>query len=134
VIDRRCQWQLSLALCALYAGPIAASTSETAAMMIAEFADQAPRELSAEAGRNLWFKSWQEERSCTSCHSNSTTTNGSHVRTNKLIKPIAPSANPERLTDRKKINKWLLRNCKWTLGRECSAQEKGDVLLWLSSQ
>ncbi len=25
-------------------------------------------------------------------------------------------------------------NCKWTLDRECTAQEKGDFLTWLSQQ
>ena len=57
-----------------------------------------------------------------------------HPQTGKPIKPLAPSANPQRLTDLREINKWLLRNCKWTLGRECSAQEKGDFLTWLRQQ
>ena len=55
-------------------------------------------------------------------------------RAGKVIDPMAPSVNSKRLTDAKKINKWLLRNCKWTFGRECTAQEKGNVLLWLSEQ
>jgi hypothetical protein len=32
------------------------------------------------------------------------------------------------------IEKWLRRNCNWTLGRECSAREKGDLLSFLRSQ
>ncbi len=59
---------------------------------------------------------------------------GKHNRTGKMIKPISPTVNPERLTDIKKIKKWLLRNCKWTFGRECTTQEKGNILLWLSQQ
>ena len=47
---------------------------------------------------------------------------------------MARSVNPERLTEVKKLNKWFLRNCKWTYGRECTAQEKGDILVWLSDQ
>lgn len=46
---------------------------------------------------------------------------------------MAPSANPERLTDVRKIEKWFKRNCKWTLGRECSAQEKTDLLLYINN-
>jgi len=51
-----------------------------------------------------------------------------------VIDPMALSVNPERYTDPDKIEKWFLRNCKWTLGRECTAQEKGDVLTYLGSQ
>jgi hypothetical protein len=47
---------------------------------------------------------------------------------------MAPSVNAERLTEAKKMDKWFLRNCKWTLGRACTAQEKGDVLMWLRDQ
>lgn len=44
---------------------------------------------------------------------------------------MATSVNPQRLTDSAKIEKWFARNCKFTLGRECSAQEKGNMLVWL---
>ncbi|MEA3244387.1 MAG: DUF1924 domain-containing protein, partial [Pseudomonadota bacterium] len=33
--------------------------------------------------------------------------------------------------DGKKIEKWFKRNCKWTLGRECTAQEKADFLAYI---
>ena len=47
---------------------------------------------------------------------------------------MAPSVNPKRLTDRTKIEKWFVRNCKWTFGRECTPQEKGDLLSFISSR
>jgi len=47
---------------------------------------------------------------------------------------MALSVSPGRYQDGNKIEKWLLRNCKWTLGRQCSLQEKADLLTWLSSQ
>lgn len=47
---------------------------------------------------------------------------------------MAASVNPKRYTKMKKINKWFKRNCKWTLGRECTNQEKGDILKYLSQQ
>ncbi|MEG7525318.1 MAG: DUF1924 domain-containing protein [Chromatiales bacterium] len=57
-----------------------------------------------------------------------------HIRTGKVIEPLAPSVNPKRFTDQRKVEKWFIRNCKWTLGRECSSQEKGDLLVYLLSQ
>ncbi len=74
------------------------------------------------------------ERYCGLCHTADLTRPGKHVKTGKPIEPMAPSANPQRLTDAKKVEKWFRRNCKWTVGRECSAQEKGDLLTWLRSQ
>ncbi|HEY5789135.1 MAG TPA: DUF1924 domain-containing protein, partial [Gammaproteobacteria bacterium] len=59
---------------------------------------------------------------------------GRHLRTRKPIEPLAPSANPRRLTDTAEIEKWFRRNCDWTVGRECTAQEKGDLLAWLRTQ
>jgi len=70
-------------------------------------------------------------RNCGECHGDDLTRAGRHVRTRKPIDPLAPSANPKRLTDTAEIEKWFRRNCDWTVGRECTAQEKGDLLAWL---
>ncbi len=86
-----------------------------------------------EQGKALWFSS-NGKRSCTSCHGRSPADQGQHAKTRKPIKPMAPTVNPERYTDPKKIEKWFLRNCKWTYGRECRPQEKADFLSWLASQ
>ena len=86
-----------------------------------------------EAGHELW-QSDNNGRSCTQCHGAKPDSEGKHTKTGKVIKPMAPSVNPKRLTDSKKIDKWFLRNCKWTLKRECTAQEKGDFLVWLREQ
>jgi hypothetical protein len=40
-------------------------------------------------------------------------------------------SNPERFTDQTKAEKWFKRNCNDVLARECTAQEKADVLSWL---
>lgn len=95
--------------------------------------------FSAANGEKMWhqtFASAREplQRSCTSCHGTDLTKPGSHKRTGKVIEPLAPSVNAERFTDETKIEKWFLRNCKWTLGRECTAQEKGDFLSYLTAQ
>jgi hypothetical protein len=86
--------------------------------------------FSAKSGELYWNKELNG-RSCTTCHTHSVQAEGRHKRTGKSILPMAPSVNPKRLTNLKKIEKWFLRNCKWTYGRECSAQEKGDILQWL---
>ncbi len=91
----------------------------------------------AQAGKQLWhrkFNSGGDARSCTACHTADLRQSGKHVRTGKPIAPMAPSANPKRLSDAKKVEKWFYRNCKWTLGRTCTAQEKGDVLSFLRNQ
>jgi hypothetical protein len=101
--------------------------------MLTEYQQQGAVMPDANSGREIWF-STHGDRSCSSCHSDSPLKSGSHVKTGKLIEPMALSVNPDRYQESKKIEKWFLRNCKWTLGRECSAQEKSNILSWLSSQ
>lgn len=101
------------------------------------YASQGGAAADAEQGRFLWQKTYQgngefAERSCASCHTEKLTAPGKHIKTGKLIEPMAPSVNPQRLTDQKKIEKWFKRNCKWTMGRECTAQEKADLLLYIN--
>jgi hypothetical protein len=91
----------------------------------------------AEQGQYLWRKIYQSngefaKRSCASCHTENLTVPGKHIKTGKLIEPMSPSVNPQRLTDQKKIEKWFKRNCKWTMGRECTAQEKADLLIYIN--
>lgn len=73
-------------------------------------------------------------RSCTTCHGSDLTLPGKHQRTGKSIEPMALSANSARFQDEAKVEKWFKRNCKWTWGRECTPQEKGDFLLFLQGQ
>jgi len=98
-----------------------------------QYLQDGAKTFSAQKGKELW-ESNNNGRSCTTCHTSSVKNQGKHKKTGKLIQPMAPSVNPKRLTDKRKVKKWLLRNCKWTLKRECSAQEKGDLLMWLSQQ
>ncbi len=71
--------------------------------------------------------------SCSTCHTENPAAMGQHTVTKKDIKPMAPSANPERFTDTAKVEKWFKRNCKDVVTRECTAQEKGDVVTYLLS-
>ncbi len=75
-----------------------------------------------------------ESRKCSSCHTEDLRRVGKHATTGKAIDPLAPSANPKRLTDAEHVEKWFTRNCKWTYGRDCSAQEKGNFLLFIQSK
>ena len=116
----------------LFSTPCTMAT-EVSSAMLKEYEKEVGGIFSAQSGKQFWYKD-NDGRSCTSCHTESLLVKGRHERTGKIIEPMAPSVNPERLTKVKKINKWFLRNCKWTIGRECTIREKGDVLLWLSEQ
>lgn len=101
--------------------------------LLRSYREQGVQSFDPRAGEALWLKDFGGA-SCTSCHTDSPRNPGRHERTGKPIEPMAPSVNPARLTDIAEMRKWLLRNCKSTLDRECTAQEKGDVLTWLGAQ
>ena len=58
-----------------------------------------------------------------------------HPKDAKLrkIAPLAPSANPRRLTNFDHVEAFLKPNCEMVFGRVCTAKEKGDVLSWIIS-
>ena len=96
-------------------------------------------DFSAGRGRQMWTQQQTDQEtgkpiSCATCHSENLRQPGSHTKTGKRIEPMATSANPEGLNDEKKIEKWFLRNCKGTWGRECTPQEKGDFLTYFLSE
>lgn len=68
--------------------------------------------------------------SCSTCHTSDPRNQGK-TRANKVIEPLAPSVNPQRLTDAAKVEKWFGRNCRDVLERACTAQEKGDYIQYL---
>lgn len=115
--------------------PLSFSHAESTTInnLLQDYAIQGANTADAEQGKQLWQKTFNRngERSCASCHTNDLTQNGKHIKTRKNIKPMSPSVNPERLTNSKKVNKWFKRNCKWTLGRECTAQEKTNFLVYI---
>ena len=95
--------------------------------------------FSATAGEAMWKKNYTDaksgkQRNCQTCHGEDLNQSGKHAKTGKVIDPMAPSVNAERLTKVRTINKWFKRNCKWTLGKECSAQQKVDILTFLKTQ
>lgn len=88
--------------------------------------------FAAARGRQL-FETKVSDWSCSTCHTADPRRGGRHVVTGKPIEPLSPAANPARFTDQAKVEKWLRRNCRDVLQRECTPQEKGDVLTWLKS-
>ena len=84
-------------------------------------------------GQEFFTSKHGREWSCSSCHTADPTVLGKHVKTGKVIEPMAPAANPERFTDTAKTEKWFRRNCGDVLGRECTPEEKADALTWLAS-
>ncbi len=95
--------------------------------------------FSAQKGEQLWQREVisakdGRARSCTTCHGSDLRRSGKHAKTGKVIEPLSPAVNAERLSNAKKIRKWFKRNCKWTWGRECTPQEKGDFLSFIRSQ
>jgi hypothetical protein len=84
-------------------------------------------------GQQFFTKTHGKEWSCSSCHNNPPITQGKHMETGKRVKPLAPAFNPKRFTKEEKVNKWFKRNCNDVLGRECTWQEKADVLAYLIS-
>ncbi|MEY2701221.1 MAG: hypothetical protein RIQ52_1976 [Pseudomonadota bacterium] len=87
----------------------------------------------AARGQQLFTAAHATDWRCTTCHTDNPKAQGKHAETQKVIEPLAPSANPARFTNREKVEKWFKRSCKDVLERECTAQEKGDVLTWLLS-
>jgi hypothetical protein len=116
---------------------IARADTQTVERLIEYYKSQGVSAANIEQGKQLWQKKFPakapfSERSCSTCHGSDLTKTGKHIRTGKLINAMAPSVNPQRLTKIKKVEKWFKRNCKWTLGRECSVQEKANLILFIN--
>lgn len=128
--------RIPLLLVALVAA--SAARAESPATLLASYqaaaqsAEPAYRGPSVRAGNEL-FHARGKDWSCASCHTADPLRSGRHAVTGKSIGPLAPSANPQRFSDRAKVEKWFKRNCNDTLGRECTAAEKADVLAYLIS-
>ncbi|MBF0263059.1 MAG: DUF1924 domain-containing protein [Magnetococcales bacterium] len=106
--------------------------------LLAGYRAEGVQAFDAERGRALFAQQGvpgEDGRvtSCVSCHTGDPRQAGKHLKTGKAIEPLAPAVNRERLSDPAKVEKWFLRNCKETLGRPCTVQEKGDFVTWLRS-
>lgn len=116
---------------AAIAPAIAAET--TPSKQLQYWTDKAGSQANSDRGKVFFNSTHGKEWSCSSCHGNPPSSPGKHASTNKVIDPLAPSANPDAFTDTAKTDKWFRRNCNDVLGRECQHQEKADVLSYLIS-
>ncbi len=127
-------WQAASVCTVLLATPILADTPQ---QILDGFTTQAKTEtpdfkgFDAERGKLFFNNTHGNDWSCATCHTQNPADTGKHAKTDKLIDPLAPSANAERFTDPKKVAKWFKRNCGDVLDRECTSLEKGDVLTYL---
>jgi mono/diheme cytochrome c family protein len=119
-------------------GSAVALAAETPASLTARYAQEAGiplSSLSAARGVTLYRTDYPGRNAqpvnCAGCHTDNPKRAG-QTRVGKRIEPLAPAANPVRFTDAAKVEKWFRRNCQDVLQRECSAQEKGDFIVWLS--
>jgi hypothetical protein len=104
--------------------------------LLDKYHQQGAKQFSASKGEAGWTRVTADNnhRRCSDCHGSNLSQVGKHAKTGKRIEPMAPSVNPQRLTDMAKDEKWFKRNCKWTWGRACTSQEKGDFLIFLHQQ
>ena len=118
---------------------------------MASYAAKGAVDASASSGESMWTKTIpftdrkgisHSDRTCSTCHNADITKTGKHKKTGKSIAPMALSVpfvavdekSIPRYSSAKKIRKWFKRNCKWTYGRECTAQEKSNILSFLVSK
>ncbi|MFO1292392.1 MAG: DUF1924 domain-containing protein [Rubrivivax sp.] len=123
---------LCAALALLATAPAARALSATE--LLAEYT-KAAGAASVERGQKFFATNFGKTLgfSCASCHGEQPTRSGRDQVTEKPIAPLAPAANPQRFTDRARVDHMFRLNCRDVVGRDCTAQEKADVLAWLVS-
>lgn len=122
-----------LALALLAGAVLPAAQAATPAELLTAYEAQAKAPGSAERGQKFFTTNFGRELgfSCSSCHGPVPVKNGRDMVTEKSIRPMAPAANPQRFTDKTKVDTWFRLNCLDVVGRACTAGEKADVLSWM---
>ena len=130
---------------------VSAKQSDIMNKLIANYADKAKAEAAAkangkpfavvpfsvESGRQIFLmtRTWEgdSQPACAACHTEDPKNAGKHIESKKPIKPLAPTANPERFTDVNKIEANFSKHCREVYSRDCTASEKGNFLTYLLS-
>ena len=116
------------------AGGVAQSQTTRAADLLATYTRQAGGTASAERGQAFFTRKFGRDfDSCAACHGALPVRAGKDLVSEKAITALAPAVSPQRFTDKAKVEYRFAQNCKDVVGRDCSAQEKADVLSWLLS-
>ena len=122
---------------------------ETLKRLLAIYADKAKEEaknksrnpdsarpFTVEAGRVFYLQKRMKhltDFSCAACHTDNPANTGKHVVTNKPIKALAPSVNPERFVDVAKVQKSFAEHCFDLYESDCRAYEKGIYVTYVMS-
>ena len=123
----------------MFIGLAGTAQADVVSDLLKQYEGQGASAFNPATAEAMWTKPFTdaktgEARRCSTCHTEDLRRVGKHATTGKAIDPLAPSANPKRLTEAEKVEKWLSRNCKWVLSRECSPQEKGDFLVMIRTK
>jgi cytochrome c peroxidase len=127
---------LGLASFSVMADPASAQKLADKYAAIAKNIDPSYKGLSADAGKAFFNRELTirgKQIACASCHTTNPANVGKHIVTKKPIKPLAPSANPERFSDVDKVEKNFEKHCLEIIGRDCTAQEKGNYIAYMLS-
>ena len=105
--------------------------STTPTRQIATLISLAGKQPHSSNGQEFFTMKHGGDWSCASCHTVDPAAWGLDIKSGKPIQPISPAVNPERFTDIAKTEQWFRRGCHAVIGRECTPEEKSDVLAWL---
>ncbi len=101
---------------------------------IAKNIDPASKGLSADDGKAFFNRELTirgKQIACASCHTTNPADHGKHAVTGKKIEPLAPAANAKRFSNIDKVEKNFEKHCLDIIGRDCTAQEKGNFIAYL---
>ncbi len=120
---------------ALPLGPAVQAQPTTAAQLLADYSAQVGAAASAARGQAFFNRSFGRDfDNCAACHGAVPNRPGKDLVSEKPIAAMAPAAAPAtRFADKAKTEYLWRLNCRDVVGRECSAQEKADVMSWLVS-
>ena len=102
--------------------------------VIAKNINPASTGLSDEDGKNFFNRELTikgKQVACASCHTTNPADNGKHMVTGKPIRPLSPTVNDKRFTSVDKVEKNFTKHCNDIIGRDCTAQEKGNFIAYL---
>lgn len=131
-------------------GTISAKQTEVMNKLLATYAAKAKVEFKEEKGRGnasdkaftiedgrkfyLVRRTWQSgDFTCSGCHTEDPKKEGKHIKTKLPLKPLAPSANPERFIDTNIVEANFTAHCMDLHERDCTAYEKGNLITYLKS-
>lgn len=101
---------------------------------IAHNINPASEGLSAEDGKDFFNREITikgKQVACASCHTANPADNGKNIVTGKPIRPLSPVVNEKRFANIDKVEKNFTKHCNDIIGRDCTAQEKGNFIAYL---